>query len=222
MRTYVYQWLDEAFDAHSASLADEPSVDHVAEPDPIGNAVPTWSDPVYPPNGADPPDIILGELLLMYFEWMGTHKVTDACAKAVYTLLSTLLPTDANGGTWGIARKMLNAIYDQTVQTIEICPNDCVAFYDCKHPTMQHYKHAHRTHCPTCGSDRHITDSDGVKRAAKTGYYLPCGTWLRDLFKVDGLGEELSQQPATTRPPGHASHSRGWHQKVIAPHFIYL
>jgi hypothetical protein len=75
--------LDEDFHSHSATHADEPSVDHMADPDPIGNAVPTWSDPIYPPDGASPPD----ELLLMYFEWMGTHKVTDACAKAVYTLL---------------------------------------------------------------------------------------------------------------------------------------
>ena len=198
-----------------ADRANAPSADDIA--DPIVDKVPTWSDPVYPTNVEVPPDIILGELLLMYFEWMGTHKVTDACAKAVYTLLSTLLPADANGGSWGVARKMLDAIYKQTVQTIDICPGDCIAYYDCKHPTMQHYKHAHRTHCPTCGADRHLTDADGTRRAAKTGYYLPCGTWLRDLFKVDGLGDELSQQPASTRPPGHASYSRGWHKKVNAP-----
>jgi hypothetical protein len=181
----VYQWMDENFAAYDPPAEDapmaDPNADDVHMPDsmadPIADAVPTWADPVYPNNGARPPDIILGELMLMYFEWMGTHKVTDACAKAVYTLLHTLLPEDSNSGTWGTARKMLDAIYKQTVQTIEICPNDCIAYYDCKHPTMQHYKHAHRTHCPTCGSDRHLVDADGNRRAAKTGYYLPCGTY---------------------------------------------
>ena len=90
--------------------------------DPIGDAVPTWSDPVYPVNGDPPPDIILGELLLMYFEWMGTHRDTDASAKAVYAMLSTVLPADANGGSWGTARKMLQAIYDRTVKSVELCP----------------------------------------------------------------------------------------------------
>jgi hypothetical protein len=182
--------------------------------DPIAEAVPTWSDPVFPANGDAPPDILLGELLLMYFEWMGTHKETDASAKAVYGLLSTLLPADANGGSWGTARKMLQAIYDRTVKTVELCPNDCIAFYDCTHPKMKHYKHAHRTWCPCCGADRKLTAADGSVRAAKTGYYLPCGTWFRDLYKVDGLSEELSQDAAAHRPPGHTTRSRGWNQKV--------
>jgi hypothetical protein len=209
--TYPSQWLHDDFDA---AEADAPAAEPM--PDPIADAVPTWSDVVYPPDGEKPPDIILGELLLMYFEWMNTHKVTDACAKAAYTLLTTLLPADANSGNWATARKMLKAIYEQTVQAIELCPNDCIAYYDCKHPSMKHYKHARRTSCPTCGADRHLTDKDGATRAAKTGYYLPCGTWFRDLFKVEGLGEHLSQHAASSRPPGHASRSRGWHKKVSA------
>ena len=201
--------------AESAPAEETPPSEWTVPPvDPIGEAVPTWSDPVYPVNGDPPPDIILGELLLMYFEWMGTHRDTDASAKAVYAMLSTVLPADANGGSWGTARKMLQAIYDRTVKSVELCPNDCIAYYDCLHPTMKHYKHAHRTWCPKCGADRKITAADGSVRAAKTGYYLPCGTWFRDLYKVDGLGEELSQDAASRRPPGHTSRSRGWHEKV--------
>jgi hypothetical protein len=63
----------------------------MAPEDVIRARVPTWDDPVFPQD-EPAPDIILGELLLMYFEWMGSHKVTDACAKAAYTLLSTLMP----------------------------------------------------------------------------------------------------------------------------------
>jgi hypothetical protein len=72
----------------------------------------------------------------MFFEWMNAHKVTDACAKSVYTLLSTLLPADANGGSWAGAQKLLKAIYDRSVVSVQLCPNDCVAFYNCKHPKV--------------------------------------------------------------------------------------
>ena len=83
--------MEENNAVYSAHQDAEPSADNNAHPDadPIADAVPTWADPVYPSDGAPNPDIILGELLLMYFEWMGTHKVTDACAKAVFALLST-------------------------------------------------------------------------------------------------------------------------------------
>jgi len=193
-----------------------------APSDILQDAVPTWNDRVFPEDGESPPDILLGELLLMYFEWMSAHKVTDACAKSAYALLSALLPADANGGSWGTARKMLEAIYDQSVVCVDLCPNDCIAYYDCKHPTMAHYKHAHRTYCPDCGADRHLTHKDGTTRAAKTGYYLPCGTWFRDLFKIDGLGKELSTDASTRRPVGHVSRSRGWNKKVSSPTKRYL
>jgi hypothetical protein len=33
-----------------------------------------WEDKVYNDNGVNP-DITLGEMLLLYFEWMSVHKV---------------------------------------------------------------------------------------------------------------------------------------------------
>ena len=48
-----------------------------------------WEDQIY--NGEqENPDISLGEVLLLYFEWMSVHKVTDACAQAVYTIMVTI------------------------------------------------------------------------------------------------------------------------------------
>ena len=78
---------------------------------------------------------------------------------------------------------------------------------------MAHYRHAHRKWCPFCGFDRILRLKDGTTRAAKTGYYLPCGTWFRDLFKNKELSAELSGG-CEERPPGHVTHSRGWHEKV--------
>lgn len=77
---------------------------------------------------------------------------------------------------------------------------------------MTHYKYARYKWCPKCGADRVHRLKDGTTRAAKVGYYLPCGTWLRDLFKNKGLAAELSGYGE--RPAGHVSKSRGWHEKV--------
>jgi hypothetical protein len=208
----------------AASHVDPSAADNdpppVLPPPPVDiyqDATPTWNDPVFPLNGEKPPDIILGELLLIYFEWMSAHKVTDACAEACATMMGQLMPPGANGLKWQGAQKLLTAIYNHTVVSVDICPNDCISYYDCKHPKMAHYKHAHRTWCPRCGADRKLTHKDGTIRSAKKGYYLPCGTWLRDLFKIPDLAKELNTETASSRPPGHASASRGWKQKVTPP-----
>lgn len=94
-----------------------------------------WDEKVFP-DDAISPDMLLGELSMMFFEWMHAHKVTDECAKSAYRLLHTLLPAGANAGSWNTASKMLQAVYDRSVIAIEMCPNDCIAFYDCKHPKV--------------------------------------------------------------------------------------
>jgi hypothetical protein len=180
----------------------------------IFDTLPSWNDKVWVDDDQAPPDVILGELMLMYFEWMGTFKPPDASAKAVYGVMNLLMPKDANGGSWYQAQKLLTAIYDNTVVAVDICPNDCIAYYDCKHPKMKHYQHAHRTWCPCCGANRRVTHADGSSRVARQGYYLPCGTWFRDLFKVEGMPERLSTDNRDNIPSGHASKSRGWKQKV--------
>lgn len=95
-----------------------------------------WNDPVYRDDDTPTPDILLGELLLMFFEWMHAHKVTDACAKSVYTLLTTILPENANAGSWNTAKALLEGVYNRTIMTVDICPNDCMAYYDCRHPKV--------------------------------------------------------------------------------------
>lgn len=86
---------------------------------------------------------------------------------------------------------------------------------------MASYQHAHRSWCPRCGADRIVTLNDGRRRAAKTGYYLPCGTWFQNLFKNEGLSKEL-KGGGSTRPPGHVSMSRGWHKKVHANDALHM
>jgi hypothetical protein len=197
-----------------------------------------WNDRVYNEESVDP-DITLGELLLLYFEWMSVHKVTsyafvasccpprgmneylllvqvtDACAKAVYELLLLVLPRDTNAGSWAVSKKLLKKVCESRVVEIQTCPNDCIAFIDCKHPKLAHYQHSHRECCPTCGADRWLYREDGKKRAAKTVYHLPVGPWLRDLFRDDDIAPYLASD-YEDQPKGHVTKSRGWNAKVHA------
>jgi hypothetical protein len=144
--------------------------------------LPRWYEKVYtdyPDDQAVTPDILLAELIALYSEWMFAFKVTDACAKAAYLLLRTLLPENANIGSWPQLKRALEAVTSRSCIEVDICPGDCIAYYDCKHPRLSFYKHAHRTWCIDCGKDRYCT-VDGVKRPAKRGFYFP----LRTYFEV--------------------------------------
>ena len=139
--------------------------------------------------------------------------MTDACAKAVYGLLLTILPKDSNAGSWALSKNLLAKVCESRVVKIETCPNDHVAFIDCKSPKLAHYKHSHRTCCPVCGADRILTLPNGKTRAAKIIYHLPIGPWLRDLFLNIELAPFMDSDHGV-KPTGHVTKSRGWHEKV--------
>lgn len=142
-------------------------------------------------------------------------QATDASAKAVYDLLLLLLPADSNAGSWALSKNLLKKVCESRVVKIETCPNDHIAFIDCKHAKLAHYQHAHRTCCPVCGADRWLTRADGKKRSAKIVYHLPVGPWLRDLFRDVEIAPYLDSE-YEDQPPGHVTNSRGWHSKVLA------
>jgi hypothetical protein len=142
-------------------------------------------------------------------------QVSDAAAKAVYDLLLMLLPHDTNAGSWALSKNLLKKVCESRVVKIETCPNDCIAFIDCKHPKLSHYQHSHRQCCPKCGADRWLTRADGKRRAAKTVYHLPVGPWLHDLFRDDEIAPYLASDHQD-QPSGHVTKSRGWHEKVPA------
>ena len=61
------------------------------------------------------------------------------------------------------------------VKRIEMCPNDCIAYWDSKN-LPEPYRHSHRTKCPVCNEPRTLVDpTDGTRRAAKV-HYTP-GPW---------------------------------------------
>jgi hypothetical protein len=174
-------------------MGDEDLAPAVAPPPPMtaeeskevhsfAGLLPQWYDKVYnhvPLDDENTPDILLAELIALYSEWMFAFKVTDACAKAVFMLLHTLLPEDANIGSWPQLKRALETVTIRSCVPIDLCPDDCIAYIDCKHPKLAHYQHAHRTWCPHCGKDRRRT-VDGVTRSVKRGFYFP----LRPYFQV--------------------------------------
>jgi len=183
--------------------------------------MPQWYDSVYQ-SMDDPndqlPDILLAELIALYSEWMFAFKVTDACAKAVYVMLNTLLPEDANIGSWPQLKRALEQVTTDSVVEIDVCPNDCIAYINCTHPKLAHYKHAHRTWCPQCGTDRFLI-VDRVQRPAKRAFYFPLRNYLQGLFGSDELAEYLPFDEGE-RPSGHVKNSWGWHHKVIQNPFM--
>ena len=201
-------WLPQVPDAGRVPDA-EPDIRDTFE-----HIFPGWYKLVYEEDDAtEPPDILLAELVSLFTEWMFAFKVSDACAKAVYLLLKTILPENANIGQWPQLKRTLEAVTDSTCTEIDICPNDCIAYYDCKHPKLAFYKHAHRTFCSVCGADRYVTH-EGVTRSAKRGFYFPLASYLRGLFSSDELRAHLPWD-AGNPPAGHTKRSYGWHKKVI-------
>jgi ssDNA-binding Zn-finger/Zn-ribbon topoisomerase 1 len=162
--------------------------------------------------------VLLGELLLFYFEWYARNRVTQVCARGMHAMLSMLLPAEtADLMKWARIKSMMNSIYDHNVRTIDICPADCIAYVDCKHEKLKDYQHAHRTKCPKCNTCRHVWVK-GKKRAAKVGFYFPIDGYLCNIFKSDELAAFV-QNDVGRFPSGHTRHSQGWYQKVRSnPH----
>lgn len=178
-----------------------------------------WDDPPYDAE-AERPDVLLGELLLCYLEFMGLHKVTDRCARSVHTLLCLLLPTDTTLPKWATLKRLLEEVFTQTVVAVHLCVNDCISYYDTDHPRLN-YRHAHRSYCPYCAEPRYI-ESEGKQIPRRVGYYFPLDHWMSAMFKDKGLQANIEHLAGVGEfPPGHVRFSRGWHEKMTDNPHMY-
>ena len=161
-------------------------------------------------------ETLIGELLLYYFEWMASNNVKDACAQGVHGLLSSILPPGSIFPAWATLKRLLVQVHSNNVQKVDMCPNDHIAFVDMTHPSLLHYKHAHRTKCPHpgCGAERYLTDTTGKTVTAKVGFYFPLDPFLLDMFKDPDMEEHLHHNMGEF-PPGHTRRSRGFFEKVL-------
>ena len=100
------------------------------------------------------------------------------------------------------------------VQRIDVCPNDCIAYWDSKY-LPEAYRHAHRTKCPKCDASRQVWDpTDNAYHAAKTIFFFPLGPFIRGLYARPDLVPFLYHDREDDRPSGHVTRSKGFQAKL--------
>ena len=108
------------------------------------------------------------EIVLLFLDWMCKHKLTDSAAKDLWTLMSRFMPEGVDLPAYHVLKTMLYKSEAKYVQRLDLCPNDCIVYWDSKHLKTP-YRHAHRMRCPVCTHPRYVTDpKDGKQRSAKT------------------------------------------------------
>ena len=124
------------------------------------------------------------------------------------------LPDDAKMPSFPWIKRLLVKSEAGCFRRIEICPNDCIAYWDSTYLPKK-VKNAHRTHCPKCGVPRTVTDPvDGKERPAKVLYHFPIAPYVRDLFSRPDLVPHLYHN-IIDESEGHVKRSRGYKEKVL-------
>ena len=157
-------------------------------------------------------------LVLLFLDWMSTHKATDEASAAVWGLLVAMAPAECVLPRFGQVKYMLKRRKNAMVRRIDICQNDCIAYYDTKHmPVMGGgaSSHWHRTKCPVCGMPRYIDDPvTGLQQSVKVMYHFPVAGFIRSLFQRADLVPHLFWDSGE-HPPSHLTRSRGFKKKVV-------
>lgn len=153
------------------------------------------------------------EALLTFLDWMCVNKVTDKTAQDMWARQKLYLPEDVNLPSFPWIKRLLERSQHQLVQRIELCPNDCVAYWDSKYLPVP-LRHAHRTKCPVCNEPRWLIDPrDGRQRAAKVFFHFPVAAYIKSMYSRADLVPYL-YQGSGDHPEDHVTRSRGYKAKV--------
>lgn len=165
----------------------------------------------------DDPDIdvpTLGEIIFTVFDWMTTNKETIRSTKDIWEYTRSLFPADNDLCGFEEVMTILRRHRLETLQTIPVCVNMCVAYWNPTHPTMQgpKYRNAHRTRCPECNQNRYLSDGKTERRRI---YYFPFREWFQDIFAKPDLCRFMdNDMSCDAYPSGHIRRSDGWRTKV--------
>ena len=157
------------------------------------------------------------EVTLAMLDWMHCHKVTDVAASSVWDLLAACMGPQCTSSRFAEAKAVLLKHYDAYVLRVDICVNDCVAFYDVRNlpGKMRKYKHAHRSKCPVCSAPRWIKDTRlAARQPRKCVYYFSIARFLSNLFNQPELIPFLYWN-ACDVPDSHVVNSRRFKVKVM-------
>ena len=172
--------------------------------------------PIYTADGLVDTDKTVGTVLVTVLDWMTKHKATLSPTSDVWTTLRALLPGELNLPTFSVFKTLLDRHMQSTVTRIDVCVNDCVAYYDCENQELKDMGYVRLedpTQCPVCGEQRFLLDSSNQQIRRKFFYYLPCGLYFKDLFTQADLVPFLHTN--TPCPlPSSVRNSRGWKHKV--------
>ena len=167
------------------------------------------------PGDKDSP--CLGETLYFMFEWMSRNKATDAAAKTAWAMLAEIIPTDTFPQQFAFVKEILEKYLAGKVREIDLCPNGCIAYYDCASPRLKDYQHANKEACPLCGLSRHVQvkiRGRMVTKARATMYYLSVEQYFREMFSQPDVAVHLDHTDGDSFP-GNLKESRGFYAKMI-------
>jgi hypothetical protein len=163
----------------------------------------------------------LGEIIFTVFDWMTTNKSTIASTKDIWEFTRSLFPKENDMGGFEEVMAILKRHRLETLQTIPVCVNMCVAYWNPTHPKMQgrEYQNAHRTACPVCAQNRYLADGCTERRRI---YYFPFKEWMQDIFTKPDLSRFMDNDLLLDLfPSGHVRRSDGWRKKVVTRLLAY-
>jgi hypothetical protein len=180
-----------------------------------------------PPPAADPDHTqpALDVVIATGIAWMTKHKVTDSATKDIWQFVRGLCGTNID--LYKLAKHALRAHLAGTLERIDCCVNDCMLYYDCKHPTLRaikdqrgtplYYNNEKRSFCRHCKQLRRLpaTKAGEEGKARKTLYYFPLAAYFRDLYARPDLVAHLANDHDPSQyPEGSLQRSKRWREKV--------
>lgn len=128
------------------------------------------------------------EMVVMILDWMAVYKVPDETANDMWARVKAMLGQDVAAVKFSSAKAIVKKFHEESVEVVELCINDCIAFVDCPNLKDLVYMYSHRDKCPKCGEKRWLVDPKTKKMCArKVVYYRSLDSYLRSLFNQPEL-----------------------------------
>jgi hypothetical protein len=204
----------------SDSSSDESDYDPSCVHDQLGMALLRAQDRQSASNSesvASIPKLTGPEAMLLLLDAQSAHKLPDASTISIAQMFTGLMTDEDRESTptFNMVKKMMERFSEQACRRIEICRNDCIAYYD-THSLSEPYqtKHSHRTKCPECNAPRTVFDPTAKKYIpSKVVYYFPIKYWVRDMFSRPSVVRHIWHD-CGDYPDSHVTRSRGFKSKV--------
>ena len=105
-------------------------------------------------------DITSGNAATMLLEHETKHKHSASSKKELFQVVAQLLPPTHALPTY---RQTMSstALNDNSINTVDVCVNDCIVFIDSH--IRSNYRYAHAKKCPVCQSPRYNENDEPVK-----------------------------------------------------------